>query len=107
MFDLDERSSTESNASEVELSDRDLLDVFHKVCEARDKWYEIGLGLGIPLDKLKAITKDHEGVDACLREMLTYWLQHPNLKRSWNSLAKSLKEEVVDRPDIAKQLTSV
>ncbi len=56
-----------------ELSDRNLNDVIGAIFEARDKWYEIGLGLRIHVDILEAINADHSTVNRCLREMLTYW----------------------------------
>ena len=72
---LDEPCPSETKASGVELSDRDLFDVTEYVFEARDKWKEIGSGLGIPVDKLLAIETDNRKVADCLWEMLTYWLR--------------------------------
>ena len=105
-LDTDGPSSTEIDVSVSELSDKDLHEVSEKAYKARDKWYEIGLGLRIHVDKLEAIKKDYAEVDTCFREMLTYWLRQPDLNRSWSTLAQSLKGHLVDRPDIARQLTS-
>ncbi len=105
-LDIDGPNSTEINASVSELSDKDLQDVVDKVYRARDKWYEIGLGLRIHVDELEAIKKVNAEVDTCLRKMLTYWLRQPDLNRSWSTLAQSLKGHLVARPDIAGQLTS-
>ena len=101
---LDEPCPAEIKASGVELSDRDLFDVTEYVFEARDKWKEIGSGLGIPVDKLQAIETDYKKVADCLREMLTYWLRQPDLNRNYRSLAKSLSGKQVGRSDLAKDL---
>ena len=83
------------------------------LCEALQqlaaKWYDIGLQMKIRSYKLDIIRADHahEGVRACLREMLKVWLKSRPLEPhalSWPSLVAVLRKESVGEYQLAAQL---
>ena len=80
----------------------DLALILEELYEARSKWYNIGLNLGLQADTLDAI-KEENSSSECFREMLKTWLQC-DLERSWKALAKALGGKAVGRPDIAKKI---
>ena len=57
------------------LTKDDLKIVRNAVYDAAAKWYDLGIELGIPADKLDAIKKkENDDPSACLRELLKDWL---------------------------------
>ena len=80
-------------------------DVLESVWEARVKWFNIGLKLGISVGTLNAIKKNNnQDPDDCLTAMLEYWLNNGKPKPSWAELAKALKSPMVGYAQLAEQL---
>ena len=84
------------------LTPDDLATVKRFLFEAKRKWYNIGLELGVKdpiLDEIQA--KHGTDYDACLREMLQNWLRFNPNKPTWDRLANALKEQAVAENELA------
>ena len=69
---------------------------------ARTKWEEIGLKLSVPPETLESINLRHKDYhDKCLREMLTWYLEHDG-PLTWRDLCDCLRSPSVGRNDVAK-----
>jgi hypothetical protein len=89
------------------LTTDDLGDVLEAVWEARVKWFNIGLKLGISAGTLNAIKKNNsQDPDDCLTAMLEYWLNNGQPKPLWAALAKALKSPMVGYAQLAEELPS-
>ena len=93
---------TQLNRS-VDQSDHDLKEVLDKLSCVNHKWYDIGILLGMSGDDLDTIKdKNHNQLDACLKEMLTTWLRQGKVATT-QALSAALR---IGYPDIAKSLES-
>ena len=83
----------------------DLASVQAAVWDGRNKWYNIGLQLGLSPETLDAIeqTKRHV-VDDCFTETLKLWLRGSGSRPSWSCLARALKEQTVGLVVLAEKL---
>ena len=78
--------------SSVQLSIHNMRDVLNLVYDARSKWLEIGVQLGIIFGTLEAIREDHpKDCDKCLTELLNTWLKGTNPSPTWKALADALR----------------
>ena len=60
----------------------------------RDKWYNIGLQLNVPVAELQRIESEHKGnYTTCLRQMLIKWLESG--QANWKSLCDALHNPIV------------
>ena len=88
--------------------DNDLGTLQSELHEARDKWYNLGVQLKVPVSDLKAIQakfKYSNDPGDCLREMLTRWLSITiNPPPTWQRVVDALCSAPVDRPLIAEQI---
>ena len=79
--------------------------VFGKLWEAREKWYNIGVKLGIKTTDLDAIQHDHGNkLEPCLREMIKLWLKQTEV--TWEILIDALRDETVGFNDLANSIAS-
>ena len=69
--------------------------------DARDKWEAIGEELGLKRSDLKHLKGDNY---MKLGEVVEMWLQRRRLNPTWKTLADALREETVDREDIADKI---
>ena len=74
--------------------------------EANIKWFDLGLQLGVKENALKAVEQDHtkDGVDVCLREMLSLWLKMINPQPSWEGLVAALEKPSVRLLELARKI---
>jgi len=87
------------------LSLDDLGDVLEEILTSSTKWYEIGLGLKIPVDKLDGIRSQFRDCKGCLCEMLKEWLKGAARSRpTWGALVEALRSQMVGEPELADQL---
>ena len=78
------------------LSSEDLSKVLSTLHEARTKWCNIGLGIGIDPTTIEAIgINNRDNVDDCFRELLVTWLRKGNSKCTWATLVAVLKSKTV------------
>ena len=83
----------------------DLGDVLESVWEARAKWYNIGLKLGVSVGTLDSINKAaNQNPDNCLTAVIKDWLKNGKPKPSWAAVAKALKSPMVGYGHLAEQL---
>ena len=82
----------------------DLGEVYTKFFGARDKWFNIGLALGIKFSTLKSIkTREQHDNDECLREMLAHRIQSGG-PLTWADLSGCLRHPTVERNDLANDI---
>ena len=86
------------------LTSYDLETVVKFLYSARKKWYNIGLELGLKVDKLDEI-KDNCGkdYDEGLIQMLQIWLKSFPNRPTWDQLAKALTDEAIDEGELAER----
>ncbi len=89
---------------EAELSLEDLLDVLTAAYPARNKWYYIGLNLGITADTLEAIKGQFDDPKDCLCEVLKPWLKGISPRASWRALVDALRNIIVGEDKLASKL---
>ena len=86
--------------------DNDLGTLQSELHEARDKWYNLGVQLKVPVSDLRAIQtkfKYSNDPEDCLREMLTRWLSITIIPPpTWQTVMDALCSTPVDRPLIAE-----
>ena len=70
-----------------------------------DKWFRIGVQLGLSEAKLRQIEADHRTVDRCFSEVISFWLnRNTEVAVSWKSLVEILESPFVDEKGLAKKL---
>ena len=87
----------------MELKEEDLSDVQDELWEARSKWYNIGLRLGIPPSDLDVIKKDGDDTEAWFRNMLLKWLRKGK-NCTWEALIKALSSPSVGQTMLAESV---
>ena len=71
--------------------------------EARSQWRDIGLELGLKQKEIEAINERSNG--QCLHKVLLCLIQSG--RATTNNLLKALNSELVNRPDIARKMSSL
>lgn len=89
----------------TQLTVADLVKVQKEAWTAREKWYDIGLQLGLLSDVLNNITScSNQGPDVYFRLMLEKWLRDGHLERTWQKLISSLESDQVDFGALAQSI---
>lgn len=90
----------------VDLVSANLSKVLNLLLEVSIKWFNLGLQLGLKERDLKVIEQDHakDGVEVCLREMLSLWLKMINPHPTWEGLVAALKKPSVLFSRLAKKI---
>lgn len=84
---------------------QDLKTVRQILFPARNKWYDIGVELGLEVPFLDAIRSNHRGVPPdCLTSMLANYLKRFYPRPTWEDLAAALKQITVAEHQIAKMI---
>ena len=80
--------------------------IYSNFWEARNKWFNIGLGLNLEVGDLKAISqRNRDDVDDCFRDMLEKWLR-TSLRPMQSNLITVLREKTVGFNQLAEELES-
>ena len=83
----------------------DLKTVQGALWDAKCKWYNLGLELGLDRSTLDTISANQrEQVEDCFREVLSKWLDL--VTPSWKALVKALRAPTVDFLRIASEIES-
>ena len=84
----------------------DLDAVIQTIWDAREKWFFIGLKLGIKKDKLEDIKREHSNVDDRFTEMLMNWLSNDETTYTctWGAMATALRSPSVRLGHLADKL---
>ena len=70
-----------------------------------DKWFEIGLQLGISAAKLHQIEADYRTAGRCFSEVIHFWIEgNTNVAVTLKSLIHVLESSIVDKQGLAKRL---
>ena len=80
-------------------------DVCNQLHPARDKWEEIGLGLGVKNGTLDSIRKaKNQDCADCLKEMVKHRLCAHEEPLTWRKLCDCLRTPTVGREDLANEV---
>ena len=85
-------------------------DLMHYLKDIVIRWYELGVELDVPLNKLDEIRCNNSSdVYQCKLLMLQEWQRQPTLKPSWCTLVDALRkmEENVIAEKIAQQFSEL
>ena len=83
----------------------DLRNVTNELSSVIDKWFRIGVQLGLSEIKLKQIEADHHNVDRYFSEVIGFWLKgNTQVPVTWESLVETLETPFVDEKGLAKRL---
>ena len=85
-------------------------DIMHYLKDIVIRWYELGVELDVPLNKLDEIRCNNSSdVYQCKLLMLQEWQRRPTLKPSWCTLVDALRkmEENVIAEKIAQQFSEL
>ena len=70
-----------------------------------DKWFRIGVQLGIDETKLNQIEADYRSVDRYFSEVINFWLKgNTQVAVTWKSLVEILETPFVNEKGLAKRL---
>ena len=70
-----------------------------------DKWFQIGVQLGISESKLRQIESNHYTVEICFSEMIGFWLNgNTQVPVTWNSLIDILESPFINEKGLANKL---
>ena len=90
---------------ECQLESKDLSKIIKAIWDARNKWEDIGLVLGIEYETLQSIEENNQGrdkVNRCFRDMLHQWLISSGDK-SCSTLASALCDQTVRMGSVADE----
>ena len=70
-----------------------------------DKWFQIGVQLGISEAKLCQIESNHRTVERCFTEVINFWLNgNTQVGVSWKLIIDTLESQFVDEKGLAKKI---
>lgn len=77
----------------------------NELCSVIDKWFRIGVQLGLDETKLNQIEADHRNVDRRFSEVISFWLNgNTPVAVTWKSLAEVLESPFVNEKGLARRL---
>ena len=89
----------------VELVPDNLKDIQDLVWDARTKWSNLGLELGIKIGDLEVIEQNCKSdIETCFKNMLLMWLRMVDPLPTWDSLVSALGKSSVGRKDLAENI---
>ena len=86
------------------LGENDFPNVLRSVVGILPLWEDLGMALGLDMAELSVIEEDKATSKARMKAVLLVWLQGRGLDRNWQTLCKALRDELVDRADLAKRI---
>ena len=83
----------------------DLRNVTNELCSVIDKWFRIGIQLGVDQAKLKEIEMNYQTADRCFSEVISFWLNgNTAVAVNWKSLVEVLEQPFVGEKGLAGRL---
>ena len=83
----------------------DLRSITNEFGSVIDKWFQIGVQLGINESKLRQIESDYHTLDRRFSEMISFWLNgNTQVPVTWMSLVQVLESRFVSEKGLANQL---
>ena len=87
------------------MTTKDLRAVLSALWDARPKWYNIGLELGLTVEDLDIIAETNlKDADKCLTEILAQWLRQANPLPTWSIVVKALRSQIVNLTQLASKI---
>ena len=84
------------------LGEKDLPNVLRSVLGVLHMWEDLGMALGLEMAELSVIQEDKATAKARMKAVLLAWLQGRGQDPNWQTLCKALRDELVDRTDLAE-----
>jgi hypothetical protein len=83
----------------------DLRSITNELGSVIDKWFQIGVQLGVDESKLRQIETDYHTLDRRFSEMISFWLNgNTQVAVTWMSLVQVLESRFISEKGLAKQL---
>jgi hypothetical protein len=83
----------------------DLRNITNELGSVIDKWFQIGVQLGVSESKLHQIETDYHTLDRRFSEMISFWLNgNTQAAVAWMSLVQVLESHFVNEKGLANQL---
>ena len=83
----------------------DLRSITNELGSVIDKWFQIGVQLGVSESKLRQIEADYHTLDRRFSEMISFWLNgNTKVAVTWRSLVEVLDSCFVNEKGLANQL---
>ena len=95
---------TQQDVQKTTLASSDLHKVLKELISAHNKWYNLGLALGLPSSTLDSIKAQYDSTKDCLREMSKEWLKRTNPKPSWRAVVVGLRDVTVEENQLAEKV---
>ena len=90
-----------TSAFDDQLGLEDLGDVYESLAGISQKWYYIGLALGVSVSRLDTIKEQYQKFEEALLEALKVWLKQTTKPRTWAALVGALRRKAVQEDDVA------
>ena len=101
--ELDSKGDGQRSSTQPQLTVADLAKVCKELYSIRDKWQDLALELGIPVEKLDHIKATNPDTADCLRETVSYWLTD-SPDPTWQDLTTALESRTVNEHELAARL---
>ena len=76
-----------------------LLHLLHSIAS---KWYSLGEALQLDEDHLDDINTNNETDEACLQDMLEFYMENSDFQHNWKEMADALRK--IDEETIAEKI---
>ena len=84
-----------SKFDHIALTSGNVKEVLNLTWKYRSRWRFIGIELGIDVNTLDTIEKDHRKAEDCLTELISIWLRRVNPKPTRSAVTKALESQSV------------
>ena len=92
---------TTSFTFDDQLDLEDLGAVYEALAGISQKWYYIGLSLGVSVSRLDTIKHQYPKFEDALLESLKVWLKQTSKPRTWAALVAALRKKTIQEDDVA------
>ena len=82
----------------------DLGEVYEALADISQKWYYIGLALGVSVSRLDTIKEQYPKFEEALLETLKLWLKQTLKPRRWAALVEALRRKTIQEDDVAASI---
>ena len=97
------KENGQCSSDQTQLTVDDLAKICEELYSIREKWRDVALQLGIPVDKLDHIKATHPDSADCLRETVKEWLT-TSPAPTWQILTSALQSRTVNEHELAGRL---
>ena len=90
-----------TSAFDDQLGLEDLAEVYEALAGISQKWYYIGLAIGVSVSRLDTIKDQYPKFEEALLEALKVWLKQTSKPRMWATLVGALRRKTIQEDDVA------